>query len=250
MTTFTNYYAHLTIIQMPVLGQYVCRYEGIRNIGSTEKYRANDKLWVDPKILINIHTLTKTKVINNSMWCSCSVEHWKNQLLGTCSSEQLLTNRMVLQVPCEAEISHDLPCWEGGALNQMSQSPGLLLGNSESQTFVRHPPCHSASPPYPTWIPRTFPLFHGIFMSHPGLLLLEEVPNRAVRIGSNLRALINSTSVGQLLGNVWGSRRHSPVQLGESQSSFSAQVTHRVHWNCEWWAAGCERAPMELPAAS
>lgn len=100
----------LQIIQMPVVGQYVCRYEGVRNIGSTEKnIEQMINCGVSPKILINIHTLTKTKV-TNSLWCSFLREHRKKQLLSTCSSEQLLTNRMVLQVPCEAEISHDLPC--------------------------------------------------------------------------------------------------------------------------------------------
>ena len=46
----------LQIIQMPVVGQYVCRYEGVRNIGSTEKnIEQMINCGVSPKILINIH---------------------------------------------------------------------------------------------------------------------------------------------------------------------------------------------------
>lgn len=36
----------LQIIQTPVVGQYVCEYEGVRNVGRyRKKYRTNDKLW-------------------------------------------------------------------------------------------------------------------------------------------------------------------------------------------------------------
>ena len=78
--------------------------------------------------------------------------------------------------------------------------------------------------PLPFYIPtiphlntKNLPSVSGDY-NHPGLLLLGgKFQTEQLGWGSlNLRALINSTSVGQLLGNVWSvARRHSPVQLGE-----------------------------------
>lgn len=120
----------------------------------------------------------------------------------------------------------------GGALNQMSQSPGLLLGNPESPGDIcQTSPLPFCIPTIPHLNTKNFLCFPWDY-NHPGLLLLGvEVPNRAVRIGLlNLGALINSTSCWPIVRNVWSvARRHSPVQLGELPKQLLCLADHRVH---------------------